>query len=210
MNDVGVYVHVPFCERVCPYCDFAVVAARKLAREDEDRYVEALLKELSQRCGDYAGRRLATLYLGGGTPSLLHPESLAKIARAVCEAFPPTDEAIEATLEVNPSTLERERLPGFREAGINRISLGVHRNKTYAEERQTQLDELGFESELVPRTEKRSRFWLDVELLPQITALDLTAAGQMHGKADLTASRCEIVDDREQPGQTLAEASVLR
>jgi oxygen-independent coproporphyrinogen-3 oxidase len=131
-GDVGVYVHVPFCERVCPYCDFAVVAARTLPREDEDRYVEALLQELEQRASPFEGRALASLYLGGGTPSLLHPDSLARIVRAVAEAFPKRNEPVEAgkepvevTLEVNPSTLERERLPGFREAGVTRVSLGV-------------------------------------------------------------------------------------
>jgi oxygen-independent coproporphyrinogen-3 oxidase len=131
---LGVYVHVPFCERVCPYCDFAVVAARALSARDEERYVDALLAELALRRADFAGRRLETLYLGGGTPSLLRPESIARIAGAVRAAFggepggdrpgtPPA--AIEFTLEVNPSTLERERLPGFRAAGVTRISLGA-------------------------------------------------------------------------------------
>ena len=86
--DVGVYVHVPFCERVCPYCDFAVVAARPLTAAQESRYVDALLRELDSRREDFAGRRLASLYLGGGTPSLLQPASLARIVEAVCRAFP--------------------------------------------------------------------------------------------------------------------------
>ncbi|MCZ6774820.1 MAG: efflux RND transporter periplasmic adaptor subunit [Proteobacteria bacterium] len=90
-----------------------------------------------------------------------------------------------------------------------RISLGVHRNKAYAEERQTMLAELGFESELVPRTTRRSHFWLDVELLPRVTALDLAAARQMFGKTDLTASACGIVVNRDQTGQALAGASAL-
>ena len=65
MTDVGVYVHVPFCERICPYCDFAVVAARRLAPEQERDYVETLLLELEQRRADFAGRGLASLYFGG-------------------------------------------------------------------------------------------------------------------------------------------------
>jgi RND family efflux transporter MFP subunit len=88
-----------------------------------------------------------------------------------------------------------------------RISLGVHRVKAYAEERQAQLAELGFESELVPRTkEGPSHFRLDVELLPQITALNLAVAAQMVGKTDLAASQCEVVVNRGQPDQTLARA----
>jgi len=121
---VGVYVHVPFCERVCPYCDFAVVAARPLAIEPERRYVAALRRELDARRGAFAGRRLASLYLGGGTPSLLRPESVAELVRAVREAFG-GEACDETTLEVNPSTLERERLAGFRAAGVTRLSVGI-------------------------------------------------------------------------------------
>jgi oxygen-independent coproporphyrinogen-3 oxidase len=120
---VGVYLHVPFCERVCPYCDFPVVAARTLGRSEEARYVGALLGELAARREAYAGRRLATVYLGGGTPSLLAPESVARLLAAVRAAFPGVPE--EVTLEANPSTTERERLAGFRDAGVTRLSLGV-------------------------------------------------------------------------------------
>lgn len=121
---VGVYVHVPFCTRVCPYCDFAVVGVRALAPGVEDRYVDGLLRELERRRPAFAGRRLASLYLGGGTPSLCRPESIGRIVRAVGAAFPRA-ETVETTLEVNPSTLERKRLPAFRKAGVNRVSLGV-------------------------------------------------------------------------------------
>jgi len=121
---VGVYVHVPFCARVCPYCDFAVVGVRALAPDLEARYVDGLLRELEPRRGAFAGRRLASLYLGGGSPSLCRPESIGRIVRAVRAAFPAA-EPLEITLEVNPSTLERERLPAFRDAGVNRVSLGV-------------------------------------------------------------------------------------
>jgi oxygen-independent coproporphyrinogen-3 oxidase len=123
---VGVYVHVPFCERICPYCDFPVVAARRLPRAAEDAYVEALLDELELRRGDFAGHGLASVYFGGGTPSLLHPDAIARLVDAVRAAFPaPPGLEGEITLEVNPSTLERERLPGFRAAGANRLSIGI-------------------------------------------------------------------------------------
>jgi oxygen-independent coproporphyrinogen-3 oxidase len=122
---VGVYVHVPFCQRVCPYCDFAVVAARSLTAADESRYVDALLRELEARRPVFAGRTLASLYFGGGTPSLLRPAAIARIAAAVRGAFDAGGVPPEVTLEVNPGTLERERLAGFREAGVGRISLGI-------------------------------------------------------------------------------------
>jgi len=126
---VGVYLHVPFCERVCPYCDFAVVPARPLAPEQERAYVDALLAELGLRARDFAGpdgapRPLASLYFGGGTPSLLTPASVARLVAAVRAAFPAAGD-VETTLEVNPSTVERARLPGFRDAGVNRLSIGV-------------------------------------------------------------------------------------
>jgi oxygen-independent coproporphyrinogen-3 oxidase len=121
---VGVYVHLPFCERVCPYCDFPVVAARSLGRDLEDRYVETLLRELALRRPVFAGSGLASLYFGGGTPALLRPESIARLVQAVRGAFPAAGE-VEVTLEANPSTLERGRLPAFRAAGVNRLSLGI-------------------------------------------------------------------------------------
>ncbi len=132
--DVGVYVHVPFCARVCPYCDFAVEpaperlrdGANAAFREREDRFVAALLGELELRAPAFAGRSLATLYLGGGTPGLLRPESLARIGEAVRARFAPGGDALEVTLEINPSTVERECLEAFRsEAGVDRLSVGV-------------------------------------------------------------------------------------
>jgi oxygen-independent coproporphyrinogen-3 oxidase len=123
---VGVYVHVPYCERVCPYCDFAVVAARRLEAAREARFVAALAAELAARAPAFAGRGLASLYLGGGTPSLLLPESVAGLVEAVRGAFAPAPgAALEVTLEVNPSTLERSRLPAFRAAGVTRVSVGI-------------------------------------------------------------------------------------
>jgi len=140
---VGVYLHLPFCERICPYCDFAVVAAPELGADREARYVSNLLTELAARRSDFGGRALASLYFGGGTPSLFTPQSIRELVLAVRAAFPAsrglasrglaskddTDAGrvaeIETTLEVNPSTIERARLADFRAAGINRLSIGV-------------------------------------------------------------------------------------
>jgi oxygen-independent coproporphyrinogen-3 oxidase len=126
---IGVYVHIPFCERVCPYCDFAVIAAPELPADQETRYVDGLLRELAARSSVYrdpsgTGRRLASVYFGGGTPALLTGASLGRIVEAIRLAFP-ADGRVETTLEVNPSTLERSRLPEFRALGVNRVSVGV-------------------------------------------------------------------------------------
>lgn len=122
---LGVYVHVPFCERICPYCDFAVVRAPALAQAQEDAFVAALLDELARRLPDFGARRLASLYFGGGTPSRLHARSIERIVDVVTRAIPGADAPIEITLEVNPSTTERARLPAFRAAGVDRVSVGV-------------------------------------------------------------------------------------
>lgn len=128
-QSVGVYLHLPFCDRICPYCDFAVVAARPLEPAVEARYVAGLQRELAARRADFADRRLATLYFGGGTPSIFRPESIRTLVEAVHEAFPsgPSCGVVdtETTLELNPSTLEQSRLPAFREAGVNRLSIGI-------------------------------------------------------------------------------------
>ena len=124
-HSVGVYVHIPFCERVCPYCDFAVVAARQIDPRVEERYVDALLRELETRRHAFAGRQLATVYFGGGTPSLFSPDSLGRIVAAARAAFASEAEPGEVTLEMNPSTTERARLAAFRSVGINRLSMGI-------------------------------------------------------------------------------------
>lgn len=124
---VGVYLHLPFCERICPYCDFAVSLAPTLEPEKEARYVEALCSELAARRSDFEGRALASVYFGGGTPSLFQPASIRRLLEAVEAAFPSSDSVgeVETTLELNPSTVEQSRLPDFRAVGINRLSIGI-------------------------------------------------------------------------------------
>ncbi|MEZ4333430.1 MAG: radical SAM family heme chaperone HemW [Myxococcota bacterium] len=121
------YVHVPFCERICPYCDFPVVAARALGAELESRYVDTLLRELEARVPAFPDRSLASVYFGGGTPALFQPASIERVLRAVASYFPPGEGSndVEVTLELNPSTVERDRLADFRRVGVNRLSIGI-------------------------------------------------------------------------------------
>ena len=125
--DLGVYVHVPFCERVCPYCDFAVLGVGRLEPEREARYVDLLLRELEWlwegHGAQLAGRPLATIYLGGGTPALLHPASVERLLRALETRFGGT--APEVTIELNPGNLETARVDAFRAVGVTRVSVGV-------------------------------------------------------------------------------------
>jgi oxygen-independent coproporphyrinogen-3 oxidase len=119
----ALYVHVPYCRHVCPYCDFNVYAS---AAPPDGEYVRTLATELAAWTtrSPWAGRPLATVYLGGGTPSLLRPSTIAALLDAAV-AGPGIVPGAEVTLEANPGTVTRERLAGYRAAGVNRISLGV-------------------------------------------------------------------------------------
>jgi oxygen-independent coproporphyrinogen-3 oxidase len=124
---LGVYVHVPFCERVCPYCDFAVIGVGALHPPLERRFTEGVLVELERVCQRLGpaieGRPLETVYLGGGTPSLLEPASVQRLLDALRARF--GGEPAEITLELNPGRVERERIPRLAAAGITRVSVGV-------------------------------------------------------------------------------------
>ena len=119
----ALYVHVPWCRHVCPYCDFNVYA---VAEPPEREYVEAVVTELTAhaRDGGWGGRHVKTVYLGGGTPSLLSPAAMDTLLETVARRFGLVGGA-EVTIEANPGTVSRERLAGYREAGINRLSLGA-------------------------------------------------------------------------------------
>ncbi len=118
---IALYVHWPFCAARCPYCDFN---AHVRERIDEARWRDAILAELAFERARLGPRPLASLFFGGGTPSLMSPASAAAIIDAARSAFPPDTEP-EVTLEANPTSVELGRLEGFRAAGVNRISLGI-------------------------------------------------------------------------------------
>ncbi len=116
------YVHLPWCVKKCPYCDFNSHEAR--GDLPVDRYIDALAADLEQELPDVWGRPLQAIFIGGGTPSLFPPETIARLLSRVRALFNP-DPEIEVTLEANPGTLEAGRFADFRAAGVNRLSLGV-------------------------------------------------------------------------------------
>jgi oxygen-independent coproporphyrinogen III oxidase len=119
----SLYVHIPYCQSKCPYCDFNSYAAQAWP---EAEYVRALITEMTARAGKppWAGHRVKTIFFGGGTPSLFSSDSIGSIIDAADRLFG-TDPDGEITLEANPGTLNREKLLGFRAAGVNRLSIGA-------------------------------------------------------------------------------------
>ncbi|ADE10646.1 radical SAM family heme chaperone HemW [Sideroxydans lithotrophicus] len=119
---LSLYIHIPWCVRKCPYCDFNSHAARGAIPEKQ--YVAALVRDLEMALPLIWGRKVYTVFFGGGTPSLLSGEVLAEILRQV-RMLLPLDINAEITLEANPGTVEADKFARFREAGVNRLSLGI-------------------------------------------------------------------------------------
>ena len=119
---LSLYVHVPWCVRKCPYCDFNSHEAR--GDIPEAAYVEALIADLDQALPLIWGRRVYTIFFGGGTPSLLSAEAIETLLSAVRARVPLAVDA-EITLEANPGTFEAAKFAGFRAAGVNRLSIGI-------------------------------------------------------------------------------------
>jgi oxygen-independent coproporphyrinogen-3 oxidase len=116
--DIALYIHIPFCRRKCGYCSFVSYQGREA---DIPAYVKALEKELALRT---AGQRVCTIYLGGGTPSLLSPEKVGDILSTIRSLFV-VDEGAEVTIEANPGTVDEPYLAAIRKLGVNRLSLGI-------------------------------------------------------------------------------------
>jgi len=119
---LSLYVHIPWCVRKCPYCDFNSHEAR--GEPPEDAYVDALFADLESALPSVWGRRVGTVFIGGGTPSLFSAAAIDRLLAGVRARLPLAPDA-EVTLEANPGTFERQKFAGFFAAGVNRLSLGV-------------------------------------------------------------------------------------
>jgi len=119
----SLYIHIPYCQAKCPYCDFNSHAATNWP---EDSYIQALRAEMMRRAQalPWRGERLKTVFFGGGTPSLFEPRSIGRLIETADQCFG-FDPDVEITLEANPGTVDRVNLTGFRSAGVNRISFGA-------------------------------------------------------------------------------------
>ncbi|MGA8049708.1 MAG: radical SAM family heme chaperone HemW [Burkholderiales bacterium] len=119
---LAVYVHIPWCVRKCPYCDFN--SHEQVGDLPEREYVDALIADLDGLLPSVWGRRATSVFIGGGTPSLFSPRAIDRLLSEL-RARLPLEPGAEITLEANPGTVEAERFRGFREAGVGRLSLGV-------------------------------------------------------------------------------------
>jgi putative oxygen-independent coproporphyrinogen III oxidase len=117
----GLYIHWPFCEAKCPYCDFNSHVSQSI---DQHAWRDAYLLELKRAALETEGRVLNAVFFGGGTPSLMDPEIVADIITAI-KSYWPTANDLEITLEANPSSVEAGRFAAFRQAGVSRISMGI-------------------------------------------------------------------------------------
>ena len=117
----GLYIHWPFCQSKCPYCDFNSHVA---ARVDQKRWQDAYIAELDRAERETRGRVLQSVFFGGGTPSLMDPDLVAAILERVRSNWPMSNDP-EITLEANPTSVEAGRFGGYRQAGVNRVSIGV-------------------------------------------------------------------------------------
>ena len=122
MIPLSLYIHIPWCLRKCPYCDFNSHASP--TDLPEKPYIQALLTNLSQELPYIWGRKLESIFIGGGTPSLFSADSIDELLCGI-RTMLPFRPNIEVTLEANPGTFEQEKFKGFRQAGINRLSVGI-------------------------------------------------------------------------------------
>lgn len=122
-SPLGLYVHWPYCARICPYCDFNVVRDRG-RKTEQAQLVEAILIDMRTQADLTGPRPLVSIFFGGGTPSLMEPDAVARII-AQAKILWPSQGALEISLEANPTDAERERFEGFAKAGVERLSLGL-------------------------------------------------------------------------------------
>jgi putative oxygen-independent coproporphyrinogen III oxidase len=120
----SVYVHFPYCLAKCPYCDFASYAIEGADRVDHAGYADAVLSELERRAPSVLGRRIETVFFGGGTPSLWAPAELGRVLAGIRASLGCADD-LEVTVECNPTSLDEDRARALLDVGVNRLSIGV-------------------------------------------------------------------------------------
>ena len=119
MEELGIYIHIPFCKKKCKYCDFISFSCYA---EKENEYVDSLLKEIENY--EFIEKEVSTIYIGGGTPSIIDSKNIIKILEKIKSKFK-VKKDVEITIEINPGTINKEKLEDYKLAGINRLSIGL-------------------------------------------------------------------------------------
>lgn len=119
MEELGIYIHIPFCKKKCKYCDFISFSCYA---EKENEYVDSLLKEIENY--EFIEKEVSTIYIGGGTPSIIDSKNIIKILEKIKSKFK-IKKDVEITIEINPGTINKEKLEDYKSAGINRLSIGL-------------------------------------------------------------------------------------
>jgi oxygen-independent coproporphyrinogen-3 oxidase len=117
----GIYLHWPFCQAKCPYCDFNSHVSREV---DQDRWLRAFLSEIDRHAAETPGRIVSSIFFGGGTPSLMNPDVVAGILERIAHHWPQAND-LEVTLEANPGSVESGRFRAYKQAGVSRVSMGL-------------------------------------------------------------------------------------
>lgn len=176
----GLYVHWPFCEAKCPYCDFNSHVVREI---DQTRWAAALASEVRRVAAETPGRVLGSIFFGGGTPSLMAPETVATVLDAARDGWT-FGNNIEITLEANPRSVEAARFEGYARAGVNRVSLGVQSLREPGLRRLGRLHDVG---------EARAAFGIAREVFDRVS-FDLIYARQGQTLADWEEELGEALD----------------
>ncbi|HCX65120.1 MAG TPA: coproporphyrinogen III oxidase, partial [Eubacteriaceae bacterium] len=121
-NNLGIYVHIPFCVSKCCYCDF--LSFPGIGEDKVEAYFDALMKEIEYRAPIFEGNRIETIYIGGGTPSAVPPFYIEKVIEKI-RSMTVLEEGLERTIEINPDSCSDEKLEVYRQIGLNRISMGL-------------------------------------------------------------------------------------
>ncbi len=153
----GIYLHWPFCSAKCPYCDFNSHVRHDPT--DQSRFAAAFEREIQHMAAIQPGRQVTSIFFGGGTPSLMEPQTVDRILNAVAKAWS-VEDGIEITLEANPTSVEANRFKGYRAAGVNRVSLGVQ---------SLDDEQLKFLGRLHTAGEARSAIALAREIFPRLS-----------------------------------------
>jgi len=170
---LSLYVHLPWCVRKCPYCDFN--SHRAGDAPPRERYIRALLLDLDREAGEMSGRELQTVFLGGGTPSLFTPAEIARLLDGIRERFRLAPD-IEITMEANPGTVECGAPAGYRDAGVNRLSIGA---QSFDDATLSRLGRIHTSADIVRAVEEAHAAGLDnvnIDLMHALPGQDVAGA----------------------------------